>query len=222
LGDSENAPAGAFRHKMTEKATGPTWLKIGGLLTGVAALLTAIATIISTVVNVWPERSSSTDARESGPHTSQVASNDDQEDTTISGVPKPLETIPNPLSPAADAKVINLVRYAGDGCVYAVEVLEAREDGYRVRFPFGLATMVPPSDVRAARHQPSDLQLGAVVFVPAKRSTAPTESYDFYKAATIEDILGSTVHARFKQESACPVGQTLLALPASNVLVGVR
>jgi hypothetical protein len=216
---------------MSNDISGPAWFKIGGVLTGIAALITAVVTAVATFVDLWPDGPNQLDeaAVNRSPYTPSPAipsstkrltshialeSPDDHPSTELNDTSSTSRAVPT--------ESVYLVRYAGDGCFYAVEVLEAREDGYRVRFPFGLATMVPPSDVRAARHQPSDLQLGAVVFVTAKRTTAHAESYDFYKAATIEDILGSTVHARFKQESVCPVGRTLVALPASNVLVDIR
>jgi hypothetical protein len=188
---------------MTDEASGPTWLKLGGLLSGIAALLTAIVAAVALVVDIWPDRSVQP------PETAEETLPDAAGDAPA----KP----PTPTTAA-----VNLVRYEADGCFYAVELLESGDADRRVRFPFNLAASVPADDIQPAHSDPSALQRGMTVFVPGDRANPQAQRQQFYKLAIVDDVLGSIAHVRFEQEDQCPVDRELLALPVSELLVATR
>ena len=205
---------------MTEETAGPTWLKIGGLLSGIAALLTALVTAVATFVDIWPDRSVDPDEG-----TAPIGIQSPKTEPSLGPPPGPTPpgakpTAPGVLSPTTAA--VSLVRYEADGCYYPVTILEADNSMYRVRFPFKIAALVAAGDVRPARAEPSALQLGDTVFVPGARANSQPPRYPSYKLAIIDDILRSTVHVKFEPDDPCPVSHELLALPASEVLVATR
>jgi hypothetical protein len=189
---------------MTDEASGPTWLKLGGLLSGIAALLTAIVAAVALVVDIWPDRS----------------------------VPPPKtaeETLPDAAGnapakpPTPTAGAVNLVRYQADGCFYAVELLESDNADRLVRFPFNVAASVPANDIQRAAHaDPSALRREMTVFVPGDRANPEAARHEFYKQAIVDDVLGSEARVRFEQKDQCPVNREVLELPASEVLVAKR
>jgi hypothetical protein len=190
---------------MADEASGPTWLKLGGLLSGIAALLSAIVAAVALLVDIWPTGPGTSDVKPPPPETSEV---------------KP----PPPRPPATPtAGVVNLVRYQADGCFYAVELLESDNADHRIRFPFNLAASVPADDIQPAAYaDPSALRREMTVFVPGERANPQAVRHEFYKQAIVDDVLEGVVHVRFKQEDQCPVNRGVLELPASEVLVAKR
>ena len=131
--------------------SGPTWLRLGGLLSGIAALLTAVLAAVATFVDLWPGQIAEptkvvTDPGEAEPTPRDISSGSSV--TAGTSLSRPSEGTAD-FGRAADE--VTLARYDADGCFYAVTVLEPGEQTVRVRFfPFNLATFVATQDIRRA------------------------------------------------------------------------
>ena len=185
---------------MADEASGPTWLKLGGLLSGIAALLTATVAAVAFLADIWPDASVRPPERE----------------TSVGGPPPPPE--PTPVDPAT-SETVHLVRYQADGCFYAVEVLDSDDADPRIRFPFPGVASVPAGNIQPAHADPTAVRRDMTVFVPGEWANPQAARHEFYKQAIVDDVLGSVVHVRFEQEDTCAVTRERLELPASEVLV---
>jgi hypothetical protein len=202
------------------------------VLTGIAALLTAVATIISTVVDVWPDRNKISDEPmlNSGQSNTAPGQMPTPPEREVSRPPEATASILTEASPPTSTKApaegprkINLVQYEGDGCFYAVDVLQVKGTDLRVRFlPFGYTTLVPASAIRETQSMPDSLQWGATVFVPGAWARPGNSHKEFYTVATINDIKGSQVHVRLERENPCAVSRHAAVLPSTAILVERR